>query len=201
MNVFAPSRSGRAKSHLKLSAPATTTFSCNSLVEAASWRRWAAPLRRPILGNRGPSPPQRRPYPCSSRFRVFFSPTDLSAVAFSSVCYSGAPAASLQPSEALLQELWRPCKSPSHEHRRTCSMALTTLRANKKASSFLTVLGVSSASPALLSVVSILVGALLRRDAYLSDYRIKTLFIFRFDPGSTPGDVVRMTRARKPSRL
>ena len=76
-------------------------------------------------------------------------------------------------------------------------MALDTLRENKLRS-FLTVLGVVIGITALITVSSILVGFYADITAYLTDYGVNTLWIFKVSPGISTGRLTAEERNRKP---
>ncbi len=79
-------------------------------------------------------------------------------------------------------------------------MALDTLRENKLRS-FLTVLGVVIGITALITVSSILVGFYADITAYLTDYGVNTLWIFKVSPGISTGRLTAEERNRKPLSL
>ncbi|HEX4643698.1 MAG TPA: ABC transporter permease [Candidatus Acidoferrales bacterium] len=76
-------------------------------------------------------------------------------------------------------------------------MALNTLRENK-VRSFLTVLGVVIGITALITVASILVGFYADVTAYLTDYGVNTVWIFKVAPGISTGRLSAEQRNRKP---
>src|SRR6202043_480798 len=76
-------------------------------------------------------------------------------------------------------------------------MALHTLRENK-VRSFLTVLGVVIGITALITVASILVGFYADVTAYLTDYGVNTVWIFKVAPGISTGRLSAEQRNRKP---
>jgi ABC-type antimicrobial peptide transport system permease subunit len=76
-------------------------------------------------------------------------------------------------------------------------MALNTLRENKMRS-FLTVLGVVIGITALITVASILVGFYADVTAYLTDYGVNTVWIFKVAPGISTGRLSAEQRNRKP---
>ena len=77
------------------------------------------------------------------------------------------------------------------------AMALDTLRENKLRS-FLTVLGVVIGITALITVASILVGFYSDVTAYLADYGVNTVWIFKVAPGISTGRLTAEERNRKP---
>jgi len=77
------------------------------------------------------------------------------------------------------------------------AMALDTLRENKLRS-FLTVLGVVIGITALITVASILVGFYSDVTAYLADYGVNTVWIFKVSPGINTGRMTAEERNRKP---
>src|SRR5579859_6036939 len=76
-------------------------------------------------------------------------------------------------------------------------MALDTLRENKLRS-FLTVLGVVIGITALITVSSILVGFYADVTAYLTDYGVNTVWVFKVAPGISTGRLSAEQRNRKP---
>ena len=76
-------------------------------------------------------------------------------------------------------------------------MALDTLRENKLRS-FLTVLGVVIGITALITVSSILVGFYADVTAYLTDYGVNTVWVFKVAPGIATGRLSAEERNRKP---
>jgi ABC-type antimicrobial peptide transport system permease subunit len=76
-------------------------------------------------------------------------------------------------------------------------MALDTLRENKLRS-FLTVLGVVIGITALITVASILVGFYADVTAYLNDYGVNTIWVFKVSPGISSGRLTAEERNRKP---
>ena len=76
-------------------------------------------------------------------------------------------------------------------------MALDTLRENKLRS-FLTVLGVVIGITALITVSSILVGFYADVTAYLTDYGVNTVWVFKVAPGIATGRLSAEQRNRKP---
>jgi putative ABC transport system permease protein len=76
-------------------------------------------------------------------------------------------------------------------------MALDTLRENKLRS-LLTVLGVVIGITALITVASILVGFYGDVSAYLNDYGVNTIWVFKISPGLSTGRLTAEERNRKP---
>src|SRR5215469_14557162 len=76
-------------------------------------------------------------------------------------------------------------------------MALDTLRENKLRS-LLTVLGVVIGITALITVASILVGFYADVTAYLNDYGVNTIWVFKVSPGISSGRLTAEERNRKP---
>ncbi|HWZ54583.1 MAG TPA: ABC transporter permease, partial [Verrucomicrobiae bacterium] len=76
-------------------------------------------------------------------------------------------------------------------------MALDTLRENK-VRSLLTVLGVVIGITALITVASILVGFYADVTAYLDDYGVNTIWVFKVSPGLSSGRLTAEERNRKP---
>jgi len=76
-------------------------------------------------------------------------------------------------------------------------MALDTLRENKLRS-LLTVLGVVIGITALITVASILVGFYGDVSAYLKDYGVNTIWVFKISPGLSTGRLTAADRNRKP---
>ena len=76
-------------------------------------------------------------------------------------------------------------------------MALDTLRENKLRS-LLTVLGVVIGITALITVASILVGFYGDVTAYLNDYGVNTIWVFKVSPGLSSGRMTAEERNRKP---
>jgi putative ABC transport system permease protein len=76
-------------------------------------------------------------------------------------------------------------------------MAFDTLRENKLRS-FLTVLGVVIGITALITVASILVGFYADVTAYLNDYGVNTIWVFKVAPGLSSGRLTPEERNRKP---